>query len=348
MFKYLFILLSLISFQQVLAQTVCTRTVADFGTSSGSYTITGSATLVDSAGMLTLTLSSDFFTDSGPDLYLYLSINDQAPTVPGNTNIQVAALSSNSGSQSYIVPGSTAIDDYDYVTIHCVDFNAFWDGGLLGSSNCTTMSTDSTITVTNCDSYTSPSGNNTWTTTGTYLDTLVGANAQGGDSILTINLTINTTDVSITSTNLTISANAVGASYQWLDCNNDYAILEGEIEQSFTAIAIGNYAVEVTENGCVDTSICFAISTIGLDDNTLINPVYIFPNPNQGLIQVNLKGLEEEEVSIRIYNSINQLIYNKKIINESIHPIKLNDVKGILFLEIRTQTNKFHFKLIQE
>jgi Beta-propeller repeat len=40
-----------------------------------------------------------------------------------------------------------------------------------------------------CDSYLSPSGNQTWTVTGTYLDTL--PNARGCDSIITINLTVN-------------------------------------------------------------------------------------------------------------------------------------------------------------
>lgn len=40
------------------------------------------------------------------------------------------------------------------------------------------------------NTYTSPSGNYTWTETGVYQDTLFNANACGGDSILSINLTI--------------------------------------------------------------------------------------------------------------------------------------------------------------
>ena len=40
-----------------------------------------------------------------------------------------------------------------------------------------------------CDTYTSPSGNYTWTQSGTYTDTL--QNAGGCDSVLTINLTVN-------------------------------------------------------------------------------------------------------------------------------------------------------------
>ncbi len=51
------------------------------------------------------------------------------------------------------------------------------------------LPTYDTLTVTACNSYTSPSGNYTWNTSGSYNDTLV--NAAGCDSIVTVNLTIN-------------------------------------------------------------------------------------------------------------------------------------------------------------
>lgn len=50
-------------------------------------------------------------------------------------------------------------------------------------------STTSTLSITTCDSYTSPDGLDTWTESGLYLDTL--SNAVGCDSIITIDLTIN-------------------------------------------------------------------------------------------------------------------------------------------------------------
>lgn len=49
-------------------------------------------------------------------------------------------------------------------------------------------STASAITATACESYLSPSGNHTWTSSGTYADTL--GNSLGCDSIVTVNLTI--------------------------------------------------------------------------------------------------------------------------------------------------------------
>ena len=50
-----------------------------------------------------------------------------------------------------------------------------------------------TISVTSCDSYTGPSGMNTWTTSGVYTDMIPAVN--GCDSIITINLTVNSSDL---------------------------------------------------------------------------------------------------------------------------------------------------------
>lgn len=56
--------------------------------------------------------------------------------------------------------------------------------------------TSSTLSPTVCSTYTVPSGNQTYTTSGTYVDTLV--NSVGCDSLITINLTVNSTASSIT------------------------------------------------------------------------------------------------------------------------------------------------------
>ncbi|OFY78629.1 MAG: hypothetical protein A2281_16365, partial [Bacteroidetes bacterium RIFOXYA12_FULL_38_20] len=66
----------------------------------------------------------------------------------------------------------------------------------------------STISVTSCESYVSPSGNYTWTASNTYLDTI--PNVSGCDSVITINLVINHTT---TGTDAITACN----SYLWID-----------------------------------------------------------------------------------------------------------------------------------
>lgn len=62
-----------------------------------------------------------------------------------------------------------------------------------------------------------------------------------------------------------------GATYQWLDCNNNNAIIQGATSQSFSPASNGSYALEITENGnnCADTSSCYTISVVGLPENEL-------------------------------------------------------------------------------
>lgn len=157
--------------------------------------------------------------------------------------------------------------------------------------------TYSTITPSACDTYVSPSGNYTWTSTGVYTDTI--PNFAGCDSILTINLTVNTVDIGTSQTDLILSANATASTYQWLDCNNGYAVLVGETNQTYTVNVNGSYAVELTQNGCVDTSTCIVVENIGLNDFTINETLLVYPNPsNDGIFTIKFPIENIQEVII--------------------------------------------------
>jgi len=82
--------------------------------------------------------------------------------------------------------------------------------------------TSSLTTETACSSFTWSANGTTYTASGVYTATLL--NAEGCDSIATLDLTINTvSDLGVTLTDITLSADLSGASYQWLDCTNGNA-----------------------------------------------------------------------------------------------------------------------------
>src|SRR5690606_1382106 len=60
---------------------------------------------------------------------------------------------------------------------------------------------------------------------------------------LQVSVSITHIDESVTNSSPTLTSNANGATYQWIDCNNGFAPIFGETNQSFTASANGNYAV---------------------------------------------------------------------------------------------------------
>ena len=132
---YSLLLFFILTCTKAHSQTFCTRPVEAFMAAPGGYAISGTA-LLEYSDFEALHFDNAFNTQSGPDLHVYLAKNFEAPPTPGNTNVDLGELISNSGAQSYPIPAGVAIDDYDYVLIHCLSFNHWWGGGLLGDIDC--------------------------------------------------------------------------------------------------------------------------------------------------------------------------------------------------------------------
>lgn len=167
--------------------------------------------------------------------------------------------------------------------------NGLKDSYLVKLSQCTSIA--SSIIETACKSYTAPDLQ-VYTTSGIKTATI--QNAAGCDSIITIDLTINTVNTAVTQTNdITIQATVTGAQYQWVDCNNNYSFENGATSRDFVATVNGSYAVIVTENGCSDTSSCTTINKVGLDDLDL-SVLKAYPNPTSNIISIetSILGLD--------------------------------------------------------
>lgn len=90
-------------------------------TGLNGYNTLGTATLVtESDGSLTLNFSEDFRVSNGPGLYIYLSNN--ARNVTGG--VELRALISTNGEQSYSVPADVTIDQFNFVVVYCRPFGA--------------------------------------------------------------------------------------------------------------------------------------------------------------------------------------------------------------------------------
>jgi hypothetical protein len=76
--------------------------------------------------------------------------------------------------------------------------------------------------------------------------------------------------------------------YQWLDCDSNYAIIPGETNAIYTYLTNGSYAVEVSMNGCVDTSQCTIINDVSIDDLNSHGFVRMGPNPTSGMLTITL------------------------------------------------------------
>ncbi len=200
----------------------------------------------------------------------------------------------------------------------------------------------SSLQDTSCFSYISPSGIYNWNSNGTYFDTLT--NYKGCDSIITLDLVITNIDTSIVHVDSFLISNAGIAQYQWLDCIDNYEPIVGEDDFVFLYSSNGSYAVEITKNGCVDTSSCIEFSNIGLEELQSLNVVFVSPNPSKDVFEINFNELTN--VKLEVYDVIGELIYADDKINKENYQLNLNVPMGVYFLNVRYQGLSKQFKLL--
>lgn len=203
-------------------------------------------------------------------------------------------------------------------------------------------------TRTECNSFTWIDGITYTESNNTATFNIVGGAAYGCDSLVTLDLTINrVTDVTTETAGITISANNTGATYQWLDCDNNYAAVDGATDQTFTPSVNGNYAVQVTENGCVDTSACVAIMSLGILENNFEKVLAIYPNPTAGNFTIDL-GDTYESSMVFITDISGRLLDSKTISQSQILNLSINEPAGVYLISIQADDKKAVMRLIKE
>jgi len=179
-----------------------------------------------------------------------------------------------------------------------------------------------------------------YTTAGTYTASYTSIN--GCDSIYTLDLTVDSVDIGVTLTNVTITADSTADAYQWLDCNNGYAPIGGANSQSYTATANGNYAVLITQGLCSDTSACVAVATIGIATQSTTG-LSIYPNPATN--QITISSASNEQTFVSIYDVQNKLMMQTQFLSsKQIDVSKL--AKGIYLVRIQSQSKELNTKLV--
>ena len=208
-----------------------------------------------------------------------------------------------------------------------------------------TNSTAGTDIQSACDSYLWIDGNTYTVSNNSATHTLT--NAAGCDSVVTLNLTINTVDSSVTQNGIILTADAAGAGYQWLDCDNSFSIISGETNQSFTTTANGNFAVEITLNGCVDTSACYSVTSVGIIENSFGNGLLIYPNPTGGNFSIDL-GSNYQTVTITMTDVNGKVILSKTYNESQLLNLKLEEPAGVYLLIIESKDKKAVIRLVKE
>ncbi len=176
-------------------------------------------------------------------------------------------------------------------------------------------------------------------------------NHLGCDSSVVLTLTVNSPNVSVNQVDTTLSALAVGSSYQWLTCHgsnqNVYSPIAGATNSVYIADTTGWYAVMVTTNGCIDTSICYFVNkpqSTGI--NALSNhAITIYPNPTSNLL--NIKWQNEEVKHIVLQDAVGRKVKDI-LVQGNVQTLSVTDLpQGIYFIHLFGKTETV-IKIVKE
>ena len=199
--------------------------------------------------------------------------------------------------------------------------------------------------VTACGSY--EFNGKVLTSTGIYCDTV--PNAEGCDSIITLDLTItDTLDNTVSLSGEVLTASASGMQYQWIDCNNQYLPVEGAVNQAFHATKDGSYAVIISQYGCTDTSDCYKAKMTGIRVSPSDPSVSCYPNPTAGELTVVFdEGFESGKISVSNVNGekVTDLPFtNSKALNLDVSGL----TPGIYIIQVVGDNKVSRMKFIRE
>lgn len=157
-----------------------------------------------------------------------------------------------------------------------------------------------------------------------------------------ITVTVNSIDTTVSINGLLLTANQINAKYNWLDCNNNYLPIN-DTNRTFNAIVNGNYAVEIISNGCIDTSACIPIISVGVPIHQS-NVFGFYPNPTSGKVCFSINNSHRFEV----FNMRSKLVLEGVLTtsNNSIDLTEFSD--GIYYLKVDIKDQTKVLKIVKQ
>ncbi len=143
-------------------------------------------------------------------------------------------------------------------------------------------------------------------------------------------------------TGITLSAQEENSSYQWINCDENNAQIEGAIFQSFMPLQNGSYAVQVTNNfGCTVTSECLPVVVTSTEPLNTTSAWSIYPNPAHEYFIVN-SGFDPVQTTVLT-------IDGKVVFNSNSRHIDIEHLaSGIYFVNIQSDKEQKMVRLAVE
>jgi PKD repeat protein len=135
---------------------------------------------------------------------------------------------------------------------------------------------------------------------------------------------------------------------QWYYSNmlGDFPIT-GATDYYYVPVTTGDYfTIAVDENGCVsDTSNAISV-VVGIEETE--SPfIDLYPNPNNGVFDINYQSATGDMAYIEIINSIGQTLYGRNIPGNTMTRVNASFLaQGMYFLKVQTAESTYLYKIL--
>ncbi len=239
--------------------------------------------------------------------------------------------------QEYVGPDGKTKDTTGKYTYHLVNYRGC-DSVL--TVNLKVLRSLVNTTVRACRKFTA-ADEKTYTKSGNYSAVLT--NYLGCDSIIRYNLTIDTLNTAVVANDNVLTAQSPSGTFRWLNCLDD-AFVTGATNKVFTATQNGNYAVEVSDNNCKDTSACVLVSNLNIED-VAYRFAEVYPNPSSGKFHIVIKD-GHTSAHYSITDALGRKVVSGSLDCKNVNTISIDNGAGVYFLDIVIGNSVSHFKLV--
>lgn len=145
----------------------------------------------------------------------------------------------------------------------------------------------------------------------------------------------------------TITSNEDGATYQWIDCNDNNKAIDGATGQSYTATVNGSYAVIVGNGICSVMSECVNITNVGIEELSL-DQVQVYPNPSQGKLTVEIKNTEKAIQSVKVLSVLGEELSLWEGTEKTVQLDLSTLAKGVYFIAVTVDSQTTLKRIVRE
>lgn len=142
-------------------------------------------------------------------------------------------------------------------------------------------------------------------------------------------------DTSVTLIGNTLLALEKNATYQWVDCDNEYEPIPGETDSIFTPGVDGYYAVIIQNGTCLDTSSCYNVMTVGIKE-TMLPRLRVYPNPTPGQLTLEF-GQIIDRANLEIIDVFGRVTHLQEIRTAENIPLTLTGSPGMYWVRLYSE-----------